>query len=178
MCQHQQVITTLCTCVSIFIIIFEGFPVSSLGPTCNALHVGGLLLPGGEIIFILYDMTKEVGQGSGSSKRMGGYDRFISMLFYAFLIMLVSVIYPCCFKRCYEFVSYVQSYCFCLYLVSVSAIRYMPCLLVSLIQSSCFVRCCLYVSVVLSRRFTCCLMFIAVIGYMSCLAVMLHISCF
>jgi hypothetical protein len=38
MCQHQQVITTLCMCVSIFIIIFKGFPVSSLGPTCNALH--------------------------------------------------------------------------------------------------------------------------------------------
>jgi hypothetical protein len=38
MCQHQQVITILCTCVSIFIIIFKGFLVSSLGPTCNALH--------------------------------------------------------------------------------------------------------------------------------------------
>jgi hypothetical protein len=37
MCQHQQVITTLYTCVSIFIIIFEGFPVSSLGPTVTPL---------------------------------------------------------------------------------------------------------------------------------------------
>jgi hypothetical protein len=33
---------------------------------------------------ISYDMTKEVGQGSGSSERMGGYDWFISLLFYVF----------------------------------------------------------------------------------------------
>jgi hypothetical protein len=73
---------------------------------------------------ISYDMTKEVGQGSGSSERMGGYDWFISLLFYVFQIMLVSVVYPCCFKRCYESVSFVQLYHFCLYSVSVSAIRY------------------------------------------------------
>jgi hypothetical protein len=123
---------------------------------------------------ISYDMMKEVGQGSGSSERMGGYDWFISL----FQIMLVSVVYPCCFKRCYESVSFVQLYRFCLYSVSVSAIRYMLCLLVSLVQSSCFIHCCLYVSVVLSYRFTCCHMFIAVIRYMFCLIVMLHISCF
>jgi hypothetical protein len=161
----------------LFIVIFPEHCTTAIRHHC-LLHAGGLLLPGGEIIFILYDMTKEVGPGSGSSERMGGYDRFISLLFYAFLIMFVSVIYPCCFKHCYEFVSYIQSYRFSLYLVFVSTIRYMPCLLVSLIQSSCFVRCCLYVSVVLSRRFTCCLMFIAVMRYMSCLAVMLHVSCF
>jgi hypothetical protein len=92
--------------------------------------------------------------------------------------MIISVIYSCCFKRCYESVSYVQSYRFCLYLVFVSAIRYMPCLLVSLIQSSCFIRCRLYVSIVQSCCFTWCLMFIAVMRYMSCLTVMLHISCF
>jgi hypothetical protein len=99
-------------------------------------------------------MTIEVGQGLGSSERMGGYDRFISLLFYTFQIMIISVIYSCCFKRCYESVSYVQSYRFCLYLVFVSAIRYMPCLLVSLIQSSCFIRCRLYVSIVQSCCFT------------------------
>jgi hypothetical protein len=92
--------------------------------------------------------------------------------------MLVSVVYPCCFKRCYESVSFVQLYRFYLYSVSVSAIRYMSCLLVSLVQSSCFIHCCLYVSVVLSCRFICCHMFIAVIRYMFCLIVMLHISCF
>jgi hypothetical protein len=86
---------------------------------------------------ISYDMTKEVGQGSGSSERMGGYDWFISLLFYVFQIMLVSVVYPCCFKRCYESVSFVQLYHFCLYSMSVSAIRYMSYLLVSLVQSSC-----------------------------------------
>jgi hypothetical protein len=47
-------------------------------------YTGRLLLPSGDIIFILYDMTVEVGQGSGSSERMGGYDRFISLLFYTF----------------------------------------------------------------------------------------------
>jgi hypothetical protein len=64
------------TALSPFVVIFER-------RHCLP-HAGGFLLPGGEIIFILYDMTKEVGQGSGSLKRMGGYDRFISLLFYAF----------------------------------------------------------------------------------------------
>jgi hypothetical protein len=59
--------------------------------------------------------------------------------------------------------------------VSVSAIRYMPCLLVSLVQSSCFIHYYLHVSVVLSCRFTCCHMFIAVMRYMFCLTVMLDI---
>jgi hypothetical protein len=113
----------------------------------------------------------------GSSERMGGYDWFISLQFYVFQIMLVSVVYPCCFKRCYEYVSYVQLYRFYLYFVSDSAIRYMSCLLISLVQSSCFIRCYLYVSVVLSCRFTCCHMFIAVMRYMFCIAVMLYISC-
>jgi hypothetical protein len=117
-------------------------------------------------------------QAAESLERMGGYDWFISLLFYVFRIMLVSVVYPCCFKRCYESISFVQLYRFCLYSVSVSAIRYMSCLLVSLVQSSCFIHCCLYVSVVLLCRFTCCHMFIAVVRYMFCLTIMLHISCF
>jgi hypothetical protein len=33
---------------------------------------GGFFLPGEKIVFILYIM--EIGQGSGSSERMGGYD--------------------------------------------------------------------------------------------------------
>jgi hypothetical protein len=72
---------------------------------------------------ISYDMTKEVGQGSGSSERMRGYDWFIYLLFYVFQIMLVSVVYPCCFKRCYESVLFVQLYhvCFCYKIYAMSA---------------------------------------------------------
>jgi len=39
---------------------------------------GGFLLLGGRIVFILYIM--EIGQGSGLSERMGGYDLFIFLL--------------------------------------------------------------------------------------------------
>jgi hypothetical protein len=46
-------------------------------------------------------------------------------LFYVFQIILVLVVYPCCFKCCYESVSFVQLYCFCLYSVSVSTIYVM-----------------------------------------------------
>jgi hypothetical protein len=38
-------------------------------------------------------MTKEAGQGSGSSERMGGYDQFISLLFYVLQISYVSYIH-------------------------------------------------------------------------------------
>jgi hypothetical protein len=38
MCQLHQVYISMCLCVSFFSIIFKGFPVSSLGRTCNALH--------------------------------------------------------------------------------------------------------------------------------------------
>jgi hypothetical protein len=38
-----------------------------------------------EFIFIIsYDMTLEIGQGSRSSKHLGGYELFIFSLFYAF----------------------------------------------------------------------------------------------
>jgi hypothetical protein len=150
--------------------LYEGSTIRFLGSVYATAQVATVrrllprvlrLLP----FIISYDMTKEVGQGSGSSEHMGGYDWFISLLFYVFQIMLVSVVYPYCFKRCYESVSFVQLYRFCLYSVSVSAIRYMSCLLVSLVQSSCFIYCCLYVSIVLSYRFTCCHMFIVVIRY-------------
>jgi hypothetical protein len=36
-------------------------------------------------------MTKEVGQGSGSSERMGGYDQFSSLQFY-----ILYIIYDVC----------------------------------------------------------------------------------
>jgi hypothetical protein len=35
-------------------------------------------------------MTKEAGQGSGSSERMGGYDQFIYLLFCVLEIIYVS----------------------------------------------------------------------------------------
>jgi hypothetical protein len=94
---------------------------------------------------ISYDMMKEVGQGSGSSECMGGYDWFISLLFYVFQIMLILVVYPCCFKRRYEFVLFVQLYHFCLYSMFVSAIRYMPvCLFCWFIQVVSYIIVCMF----------------------------------
>jgi hypothetical protein len=50
------------------------------------------------------DMTKEVGQGSGS-ERMGGYDQFISLLFCVLQIIYVLHIHLCCFMYSKEFIS-------------------------------------------------------------------------
>jgi hypothetical protein len=75
-------------------------------------------------------MTREAGQGSGSSERMGGYDQFISLLFCVLQIIYVSYIHLCCFICIHEFISSVlsyynmlhllvlilQSYCLCSYL--------------------------------------------------------------
>jgi hypothetical protein len=55
-------------------------------------------------------MTREVGQGSGSSERMRGYDRFISLLFYVLQIIYVSYVHVYCFVCNHEFISYVLSY--------------------------------------------------------------------
>jgi hypothetical protein len=55
-------------------------------------------------------MTREVGQGSGSSERMGGYDQFISLLFYVLQIIYVSYIHLCCFICSNDFISSVLSY--------------------------------------------------------------------
>ena len=119
----------------------------------------------------------EVEQGSGSLEHRGGYDLFIFLMCFVFQIVHVAVVYPCCFSYCPEYVPYIQSCHFYLYLVSVFAIKYMLCLLVSFVQSSHFVCCCLYVSVVLFHHFTC-YMFIAILRYMHCLIVMFYIWCF
>jgi len=89
---------------------------------------GGFLLPGGKIVFILYII--EIGQGSGSSERMGGYDPFIFLLCFVFLFVHVAVVcLVCC--ACYpSSVSYVLPCFFCFYLIYVSGIRSMSCLLV------------------------------------------------
>jgi hypothetical protein len=64
-----------------------------------------LLLPG--------EMTREVGQGSGSSERMGGYDRFITVLSYYIMTCLMSVHAS---NMLYLFVLILQSCCLYCYL--------------------------------------------------------------
>jgi hypothetical protein len=75
-------------------------------------------------------MTREDGQGSGSSERMGGYNQFICLLFYVLQIIYVSYIHLCCFicsndfilsvlsyyNMLYLFVLILQSCCLCFYL--------------------------------------------------------------
>jgi hypothetical protein len=89
-------------------------------------------------------MTREAGQGSRSSERMGGYDQFISLLFCVLQITYVSYIHLCCFicshvfissvlsfyNTLYLFVLVLQSCCLYCYLLifSCSAIIHEPCL--------------------------------------------------
>ena len=56
------------------------------------------------------NMTKEAGQGSGSSERMGGYDQFIYLLFCVLEIIYVSYIHLCCFIFTNDFILSVMSY--------------------------------------------------------------------
>jgi hypothetical protein len=76
------------------------------------------------------NMTKEAGQGSGSSERMGGYAQFIYLLFCVLEIIYVSYIHLCCFICRNDFilsllsdynmidlsVLILQSCCLCFYL--------------------------------------------------------------
>jgi hypothetical protein len=57
------------------------------------------------------NMTKEAGQGSGSSERIGGYDCFIYLLFCVLDIIYVSYILLCCFICRNDFILSVLSYC-------------------------------------------------------------------
>jgi hypothetical protein len=76
-------------------------------------------------------MTREVGQGSGSSERLGGYDQFSSLVFY-----ILHIIYVVCtsvlsyYDMLYRSVLIVQSSClYCyLFISSCSAIIHEPCL--------------------------------------------------
>jgi hypothetical protein len=76
-------------------------------------------------------MTKEVGQGSGSSERMGGYDQFSSLQFY-----ILHIIYVVCsfvlsyYNMLYLSVLILQSSCLYYYLSisSCTAIIHEPCL--------------------------------------------------
>jgi hypothetical protein len=56
-------------------------------------------------------MTREVGQGLGSSERMGGYDQFSSLQFYILHIIYVSYIHLCCFICTNDFILSVLSFC-------------------------------------------------------------------
>jgi hypothetical protein len=89
-------------------------------------------------------MTREAGQGSGSSERMGGYDQFMFLLFCVLQIIYVSYIHLYCFicshvfissilsyyNMLYLFVLVLQSCCLCSYLFifSCSIIILVPCL--------------------------------------------------
>ena len=66
-------------------------------------------------------MTREAGQGSGFSERMGGYDQqFMSLLFYILQIIYVSYVHLYCFICNHEFISSVMSYYIMLYLFVLS----------------------------------------------------------
>jgi hypothetical protein len=81
-------------------------------------------------------MAREVGQGSGSSERMGGYDQFSSLLFYILHIIYVHFYCFVCnsvlsyYNRLYLSVIILQSFClFCyLFIFSYSVIIHEPCL--------------------------------------------------
>jgi hypothetical protein len=90
-------------------------------------------------LFLLGGMSREVGQGSGSSERMRGYDRFISLLFYVLQIIYMSYIHVYYFICNHEFISSVLSYDImtCLMFVHASNMLY---LFVLILQSYCL--CC------------------------------------
>jgi hypothetical protein len=75
-------------------------------------------------------MTSEVGQGSRSSERMGGYDQFISLLFF---ILQIIYVHTCCFIYSHKFIQSVLLYYNMLYLS------------VLILQSSCL-YCYLFIS--------------------------------
>jgi hypothetical protein len=88
-------------------------------------------------------MTRKVGQGSGSSERMGGYDQFSSLLFYVLQIIYVSYVHLCCFIYSHEFIQSVLSYHImtCLMFVHTSNMLNM----FVLILQSCCLCCCLFI---------------------------------
>jgi hypothetical protein len=88
-------------------------------------------------VFISYDMTREVGQGSRSSERIGGYDQFISLLFYVFQIIYVVHLYY--FICSHEFMQSILSYHIMTCLISIHASN-MLYLFVLILQSYCL--CC------------------------------------
>jgi hypothetical protein len=76
--------------------------LGSVYATAQRPSLSSSLVPG---VFIPYGMTSEVGQGSRSSKRMGGYDQFSSLLFY--VLQIIYVVHLYCFIYNHEFISFV-----------------------------------------------------------------------
>jgi hypothetical protein len=90
-----------------------------------------LLFPG---VLISYGMTRDVGQGSGSLERMGGYARFISLPFYVLQIIYVSYVQLYCFVCNHIFIPYVMSYHIMTCLMPIHASN-IPYLFVLILQS-------------------------------------------
>jgi hypothetical protein len=74
---------------------------------------------------------------------MGGYDRFISLLFYVLQIIYVSYVHVYCFICNHEFISSVLSYYIMTCLISVYASNILY--LFVLILQSCFLCCYLFI---------------------------------
>jgi hypothetical protein len=104
------------------------------------LSLSSSLVPG---VFISYDMTSEVGQGSRSSERMGGYDQFISLLFYILQIIYVTYVHTCCFIYSHKFIQCVLSYYIMTCLMPVHTSNMIN--LFVLILQSCCLCCCLFI---------------------------------
>jgi hypothetical protein len=102
--------------------------LGSVYATAQRPSLSSSLVPG---VFISYRMAKEVGQGSGSSERMRGYDQFSSLLFYILHNMYVvrsSILSY--YNMLYLSVLILQSFCLYYYLFtfSCSVIIHEPCL--------------------------------------------------
>jgi hypothetical protein len=88
-------------------------------------------------------MTSEVGQGSRSSEHMGGYDQFISLLFYILQIIYVTYVHTCCFIYSHKFIQSVLSYYIMRCLMPVHTSNMIN--LFVLILQSCCLCCCLFI---------------------------------
>jgi hypothetical protein len=84
-------------------------------------------------------MTREAGQGSVSSERMGGYDQFSSLLFYVLQFIYVSYVHLCRFVCSHRIIQTALLYYIMTYLMSVHASN-MLYLFVLILQSCCL--CC------------------------------------
>jgi hypothetical protein len=116
-----------------------GLTIRFLGSVYATARTSVVLFITGKHLLLLGRMTREVGQGCGSSERMGGYGCFISLLFYVVQIIYVSYVHVYCFVCNHEFISYVLSYYImtCMMFVHASNMLY---LFVLILQSCCL--CC------------------------------------